>query len=87
MTKVKRSKIDGFGVFSTCFIKRGETITDPVSGKFRGYNRSCYPNAVLLPDIEGFQPSHVRAVRDIPANEEITLGYPVDICNCGACEH
>ena len=85
MTKVKKSKIHGWGVFAERRILRNEIIDDPQHKKFRGYNRSCYPNAILLPDIEGFHPSHIRSVRVIESGEEITLGYPVDICACGSC--
>ena len=88
MIEVKKSSIHRHGVFATRDIKRNvkiPLIDKKVPGyrKFRGYNRSCYPNAVLYNDEFG---NVMYVVRDIPSGEEITLGYPIRNCNCGECQ-
>lgn len=82
MIEVRRSEIHGYGVFATRRISYGEIIPSPhtpnVKGsrKFRGFNRSCYPNAIIQDE--------VHAVRAIAAGEEITLGYITKECRCTA---
>lgn len=80
MIEVRRSEIHGYGVFATRRISYGEIIPSPhtpsVKGsrKFRGFNRSCHPNAIIQDD--------VHAVRAIAAGEEITFGYITKECRC-----
>jgi len=70
------------GVFATVNIPYGsvlpEVYTSRVRGwrRFRGFNRSCHPNAIIQGD--------VFALRSIAAGEEITLGYIVESCRCPA---
>jgi SET domain-containing protein len=80
--EVRRSEIHGYGVFATRRISYGEIIPSPhtpnVKGwrKFRGFNRSCYPNAIIQDE--------VHALRIIERGEEITFGYIVESCRCPA---
>lgn len=82
MIEVRRSRIHGYGVFATVNIPYGSTLPDAYTSrvrgwrKFRGFNRSCHPNAIIQDD--------VRALRAISAGEEITLGYIVESCRCSA---
>ena len=81
--EVKRSRIHGYGVFATRDIPYGEVIPSPhqppTKGwkKFRGFNRSCFPNAIIQDD--------VHALRAILTGEEITFGYIIEKCRCPFC--
>lgn len=82
MIEVRRSEIHGYGVFAIRRIFYGEIIPSPhtsnVKGsrKFRGFNRSCYPNAIIQDE--------VHALRTIERGEEITFGYIIESCKCPA---
>jgi len=80
MIEVRRSSIHGYGVFATRDIRYGEEISIPRNSRatewsaFKGFNRSCFPNAIIQDD--------VFAIRSIFTGEEITLGYIIEICKC-----
>jgi SET domain-containing protein len=80
--EVRKSRIHGYGVFATVNIPHGRMLPHPhlpsTRGwkKFRGFNRSCHPNAIIQDE--------VHAVRAIAAGEEITLGYIIKECRCTA---
>jgi SET domain-containing protein len=81
--EVRKSRIHGYGVFATVNIPYGSVLLDAQTARargwrrFRGFNRSCHPNAIIQDD--------VFALRSITAGEEITLGYIIESCRCPSC--
>lgn len=86
MIEVRKSEIHRYGVFAVEEIPYGAMVPNPSFvkckrwRKFKGFNRSCFPNSIIDVDDE------VHAVRSIQPGEEITLGYILNECNCSNCK-